>query len=134
METVERPISGRDFKERLNAAITRRGWNTTKFSEEMGKTWAAVQRWQKGRAQPGDLETLRLIAEKLKVTTDELLGVAIGQDPPFEAWQKFLATEEGQSMTPDERRTLASIGWFGIEPSVGVYLAALGAYRLGKKS
>lgn len=64
------------------------------------------------------------------MTLEELLGVAAGQSPPFESWQAFLSTPEGQTTTEDERRTLQAIPWPpGREPTVASYQIALASLR-----
>jgi transcriptional regulator with XRE-family HTH domain len=92
-----------------------------------------VSKWISGTKEPGS-GSLRRVAEILAVTVDELLGVAEGQEPPFEAWQEFLATDAGQSMTPGERRALCAFAWPPeLEPTVSGYVALLGAMRVGTR-
>lgn len=77
---------------------------------------------------------LRRLATVLEMTLEELLGVAEGQRPPFEAWDQFLETPEGKSATPEELRTLGAIFWPpGREPTVFGYQMHLAALRGGTK-
>lgn len=92
--------------------------------------WQTVQYWVLGRSVPTG-ERAAALARVLGMTLDELLGVAAGQDPPFAAWREFLASPEGQSMTPGERRTLQAIAWPpGTEPTTAAYAVVLAGVRL----
>lgn len=68
------------------------------------------------------------------MTLEEILGVAVGQDPPWEAWPAFIATPEGESMAPGERRSLQAMVWPpGREPTVASYQIALASLRATKE-
>jgi transcriptional regulator with XRE-family HTH domain len=126
---VRRPLNGGTVGERIDDALAQKGWTRQRLAKELGTRWQTVDDWISGKHEPRRF--LRRIAEVLDVTTDELLGVAEGQDPPFAAWPEFLATDEGRAMTEDELRMLRSIAWpRGRAPTVGAYLAVLVAARM----
>lgn len=132
--TVDPPDSGAlrgsTLGERLADAIRRYvDDNKSEFARRVGKDRRLVHSWLDDEKRP-DADSLRLIAETLPVTLEELLGVATGQAPPFPAWVDFLATPEGLAMTPGERRALQSIAWPpGRAPTVASYQIALAAMR-----
>jgi len=81
----------------------------------------------KSTPSPGNL---RAVAKELDVSIDELLGVAAGQEPPFESWRAFLVTAEAQGLTEDERMHLQSLYFPGARrPTVMTYMLSLAAYR-----
>ena len=66
------------------------------------------------------------------MTTDELLGIAAGQEPPFAAWGAFLEElrRRGDALTPAERRKLASIAFDDDEePTLTTYELQLATFR-----
>jgi len=76
--------------------------------------------------------TLRRIAEVLGMTTDELLGMAEGQEPPFSAWSEFLQAlaGRGDKLSSRERRKLAMMHFEeDEEPTVGTYELQLATFR-----
>lgn len=92
-----------------------------------------VHKWTSGTQLP-DRESLLLLSGALGVTIEELLGVAAGQDPPFGAWVEFVSSDQGASMTADERRALQSMAWpSGQEPTITGYLMMLAALRSGTR-
>ena len=122
-------LTGADLGERIDAAATRAGVNTTQLAKAAGVTWAAAKRWRAGASAPKS-DNLAAIAEVCGVTLEELLGVAEGQDPPWEAWEAFIETAEGGAMTAGERRALQAIPWPpGRAPTVASYQIALAAVR-----
>jgi transcriptional regulator with XRE-family HTH domain len=84
-------------------------------------TWAAADRWRKGKAWP-DIGHLRAVARVLGVTIDDLLGPD-EYEPPYEAWRAFLETSTARALSPAERRWLAT-QFFpdDAEPTLAVYL------------
>lgn len=71
------------------------------------------------------------IAEVCGVTLEEIMGVADGQAPPFEAWARFLDTPTGRELSDAHRRTLAAMPWPpGMQPTVAAYLMAAESLRL----
>lgn len=125
-----RPLRGANPHERLADAFKRSGLTIKEVADLMGVNWPAASAWQKGRTFPEDPVRVRRLAEVLKVTADELLGMATGQEPPFEAWGAFMATPDGQSMDKEEQIALRSIAWpTGKEPTVAIYTAYLALLR-----
>lgn len=87
--------------------------------------------WLNGRQKP-DAETIPVLARELGMTIEELLGVASGQEPPFDAWREFLAGLEARGDRLDElhRQTLAAVPWPPkSQPTVGTYEMMLAALR-----
>lgn len=127
-------VSGGSIGERIAVARERRGMSKSELGHAIGKTYRQVQKWEKGEVQP-ERDSIRLVAQVLAVTIEELLGVAEGQDPPFAAWREFIATSDGQTMSAGERRMLQSLAWpDGREPTVGGYLMFLAALRGGTRA
>lgn len=120
------PIVGATLGERIDLACRLAGVSTTDLAKTAGVTWAAAKRWRKGTATP-KANHLGVIAGVCGVTVEELLGVMDGQDPPFAAWDEFVAqvARDGVPLSSDERRALQSILWpDGTEPTVTTYQMA----------
>lgn len=139
MATGPRPLRGATLGERLVDALEQasflEGTKVTKaeLARRLGVRWATVHDWTSNTTAPS-AEHLRQIAEVMPVDLEELLGVAAGQDPPFEAWPAFLATAEGRGITAEERRSLQGIPWQrGREPTVASYQIALASLRTTKE-
>lgn len=111
----------RALGERIDAIATEKGITTTALQKAAGVTWAAADRWRKGKAWP-ELGHLRAVARVLGVTLDELVG-SDGYEPPYAAWRAFLETPTGQALSAEERRWLAT-QWFpgDEEPTIATYL------------
>lgn len=122
-------MQGATLGARLLDAIDLRGTNMNRVAKAIGVQWQTVQHWTLDKSKPS-ADNLRLLSEVIGVTIEELLGVAAGQDPPFEAWGAFLLTVDGQSMAEPERRSLQAIPWPpGSEPTVASYMMALATIR-----
>lgn len=122
-------ISGATVGERIREAIDGSGVDRAEIARTMKVRWSTVNEWYQGRATPTS-SNLRRLAEVTGVDVDELLGVACGQRPPFAAWDDFLRTEEGKTITEEERRSLQAIPWPRRRaPTVSSYLLALQALR-----
>jgi transcriptional regulator with XRE-family HTH domain len=126
-------VSGGSIGDRIAAARERRGLSKSDLGRAIGKNYRMVQKWETGEVLP-ERDSIRLVAQVLAVTIEELLGVGEGQDPPFAAWAEFLATPEGAAMTPGERRMMQSLAWPpGREPTLAGYLMMLAALRGGSR-
>lgn len=122
-------VVGETIGARIRAAIRRTGISQKELADRIGTSPQQISKWISGARVP-DRGSLRAIAEALPVTIDELVGVLEGGSPPFDAWAEFLDTEEGQGMTPGERRSLQVIAWpEGREPDVASYRMALATIR-----
>lgn len=122
-------VQGATIGERIEVARIRSGKSKSEVGRALGTKYRKVHKWVTGESRPS-ADALAALAEVLGVTVDELLGVAEGQDPPFEAWAVFLATPEGQTLTEGERRALAGLPWPpGTQPTVASYAIALAAVR-----
>lgn len=122
-------MQGETLGARIADAIQLVGSNKNRVATQMNVGWQTVQQWTLDKSAP-TVDNLRLLSEVLGVTLDELVGVAVGQEPPFEAWRAFLSTVDGQSITPGERRALQAIYWPpGTEPTVASYMIVLGGIR-----
>jgi len=127
-------VAGGNVGERIDAARIALGISKADLARALGhKTVAQVSKWISGTKDPSP-GSLRALSEVLRVTVDELLGVAEGQDPPFGAWREFLASPEAAGLTVEERRALRSFAWPALrEPTVTGYVAILGAMRVGSR-
>jgi hypothetical protein len=129
--TVRKPLQGSSVGERIADALAQRSkeqGNTRQWlAKQLGTRWQTVDDWIDGKHEPRRF--IRRIAEVLGVTTDELLGVAEGQEPAFDSWGAFLS-KEGHSLTDEERRSLRAMWWPpGKRPSLASYQIALAALR-----
>lgn len=114
---------------RIEEAIKRSGLSKSEVARRLKTSYVTVNRWTTGESRPS-ARFLRALPEVVGMTLEELLGVAEGQDPPFESWQQFVATPEGSGMSPGERRALQGLPWPpGTTPTVSSYLVALTAVR-----
>lgn len=123
------PVSGATYGERIAVALKRAGKTKQWLADAINVQWQTVHSWTTGKHEP-DGANIAAAAEALEMTPAELLGVLDGQDPPFAAWSTFLSTSDGQSITPEERRSLAAIPWpKGRQPTVASYQVALTSLR-----
>lgn len=133
------PVSAGNLGERIRVLREARGWTRTElarrlYGDDVSRLrYKYVHRWEEQGMDP-DVETIRRLAEVFGVTLDELAGTMAGQDPPFEAWRAFVASPRGQTMTPEQRRTLAGIPWRGMEPTVEAYSALLLGLELARRT
>lgn len=121
-------IDPQAFARRLQYYASIDGHDRASLSRELEVRWATVDDWWQGRVVPGR-HNLQKLGEVFSVTLDDLLGVAEGQDPPFEAWKDFLETEQGRSASEEELTALRSIYWKGRRPNVASYLVVLQGIR-----
>ena len=131
------PVAGRTVGERINARLEQLGMSQRELARRMGiDRPQTINDWISGRQDPR-AHHLRLLRSVLEMTLDELLGVADGQEPPFQAWRPFVAelAAEGDTLTRDEERGLKSILWpDGKEPTVFGYRQALALMRTGVRT
>jgi transcriptional regulator with XRE-family HTH domain len=137
-DVIPAMLAGASVGDRIAEARERLGWTKAELARRIGKPgkngWRLIQKWEKGEQRP-DRESLMLLAGVFGVSIEELLGVAEGQDPPFEAWRDFITTAEGRSMDAGERRMLQAIAWPpGREPTLVGYLMMLAALRSGSRA
>lgn len=128
-----------DIGVRIAEARERLGITKAELARRIGKPtkagWRLIHKWEEEGQNP-DSESLAMLARGLEVTTDELMGIAAGQDPPFASWHAFVAelAAEGDALTEDEGRGLKSIFWgVGREPTVRGYWSALTMLRNGTR-
>lgn len=122
------PISGETLGDRILSAVKRAGITKQALADRVGKRWGTVNNWCKGSTEPG-AQDIRRIAEATGVTVEELLGIADGQTPSFPAWEEFTRSAVWETLSDDQRRTLAGIPWRGCEPTLESYLVAAAAVR-----
>jgi hypothetical protein len=79
------------------------------LADAAGVRWATASEWLKGTLNElPHTANLEAVARGLDMTLDELLGLAIGEEPTSQAWRDFLETPEGRSMDVEERRWVGS--------------------------
>jgi transcriptional regulator with XRE-family HTH domain len=128
-------LRGGTIGERIKQAREGKKLSKSALGRLVGAGYRRVHAWETNESSP-DAHYLRKLAEVLPVTLEELLAVAAGQDPPFEAWPRFLAQIEadGDRLTRGERIFLQSLALEdGSQPTVGNYLALLATYRQVRK-
>lgn len=127
--SVRGPVQGATIGERIDEAAKRAGITTQQLASAAGVTWPAAKRWRMGESVPKS-ENLHAIARVCGVTTEELLGILDGQEPPFAAWGAFLETPTGQALSDAQRRSLAGHPFPpGQEPTVATYLLLAEAFK-----
>jgi transcriptional regulator with XRE-family HTH domain len=125
-------ISGATVGERIRAAMVRKGLRQAHLAELVGVTWQTVHNWITDKHPPDEKRLPRLL-EVLEMRPEELLGLAAGQEPSFEAWREFIK-REGDSITAAERRAMAAFPWPpGRAPTVNSYHSLLAAIRATTK-
>ena len=116
--------------ERIIAARTRSGLNKSEFARELNCPWTTVHAWETAKYVP-KADTLKKICQVLGVEIEQLLGVAGGQEPDFDAWRQFLETAEGQSMSVEEADALRAFNWPSNKaPTLLSYAQLLSVIRL----
>lgn len=135
-QLARRLVSGASIGSRIAARLEQLGWGASDLARALEiERLATVYEWIADKYEPS-AGYLRQLPGVLEMTLEELLGVAAGQDPPFDAWREFVSQlgERGDSLTSDESRALRSFAWpHGEEPTVAGYVMLLGVVRQGTK-
>lgn len=79
----------KQFPLSLRVIIRQRNWNDQDLAEEVGVSQATVSRWLSGEQEPKNLTELVNLAERLGITTDELLGYRSEISPFLELIRKL---------------------------------------------
>lgn len=133
--------------ERIRDAMRKKGWvdgerlDIKRLAQAVGTDrYQTAQRWIGGSGasvdpkllnkQPPRAYLLR-IAEALDMTINDLIGIAMGEEPKTAAWRELLEEQErrGTPVTETERASLAAIQWVHGAPDLGAYRAVLAAIR-----
>ncbi len=123
-------LRGKNIAERIVAARKRAGLNKSEFARELNCPWTTVHAWETAKYVP-KADTLKKICRVLGVEIEQLLGVAGGQEPDFDAWRQFLETAEGKSMSPQEADALRAFNWPSNKaPTLLSYAQLLSVIRL----
>lgn len=111
---LARPISGASIGERIKLRLEAMNMDATEAARRAGmKRPGTIYEWISGRTPQPRSESLAKLAEVLGMTVDELLGIAEGQEPPFEEWKAFLAelAKRNDVLSDGEWRALAGFAW-----------------------
>lgn len=112
---------------RIEEAWRQAGYTTARqFAEDAGVEYNALIRWQRGHVEPKSRH-LAAIARTADVTMYALVHGVDAPEPRHHAWIEFLSSQ--RDIEPHERRTLATLRFFGLEPSAGAYVMMLSALR-----
>jgi len=123
-------LRGKTPGARIKEAYENAGYNRSTFQRAIGMAYSTILDWERDRYAPR-YENLQLIEELTGHSPSEVMdeeGSTV-TEPQYEAWRQFLETDEGRSMSRNERATLASIHFVGVKPSVGRYRAILFGLR-----
>lgn len=106
--------------------------NRSQFSRKLDVAYTTAIAWEKDEAVPNrdnlaKMSVLTGVPESILLQSE---GAPV-TEPQYETWSTFLGTEVGKGMNPDERRTLASLHFYGKPPSTETYRALLLALRFG---
>jgi hypothetical protein len=119
--------------EQLAEILKERKISTTKFGEDAGGDYQIARRWIRGVGFDRNPRNQRRAAKLLKLPTNFFAQFGVVEDAQRKAqtiFEKFRATELGQSMTEDEQAMLASVRFFGRNrPTVAYYQGHLGLLR-----
>lgn len=130
-------LEGSATWERIDALAKRKKVTTQQLADAAGVTWAAAKRWRQAKGKGGSEptgENLTAIAGALGVTTDELLRIYDGFEPPFESWASFKQSAAYERLSPSQRTRVASHPWDeGEEPTLASWLALAEAHASAKK-
>ncbi len=93
--------------------------------------WQTVQYWVEGKlTELPSASTIETLARAFAMSVDELVGLAVGQEPTNAAWRAFRATDEGARLAPEVALEVARGGAFrDREPTLLGYQLALMAYN-----
>ncbi|MET4696082.1 helix-turn-helix domain-containing protein [Endozoicomonas lisbonensis] len=84
----------------LRVIIRQRNWDDQDLAEEVGVDKSTVSRWLSGEQEPKNLTELVNLADRLGITTDELLG----RKPTIDAELEQLITQLPEDIQQYERR------------------------------
>jgi transcriptional regulator with XRE-family HTH domain len=117
----------------IRAAYRRAGMNRSQFQRAIGVAYSTILNWERGRTRP-NADHLELISRVTGVPVHDILGgeASVGSAAPRPAaFDEFMATSAGRELSSSERRTLESIVFHDITPTVSTYHAILVGLRLG---
>lgn len=121
------PTPGKRIAKAIELART----NMSEVSRRMDVAYTTVWKWAHDKTAP-TVPLLRRFGDIVGVSVSDLLdkeGHTV-TEPQYEAWGKFLETEEGRSLTDDERLTLASVHFeLPLNPTVATYQGWLAILR-----
>lgn len=120
---------GESLGDRLMRLREERGLSRAELARRVGVSNQAATAWERAGSQP-HMRHLRRIASVLGVGLEDLSPPVDDEVAAAGAWAAFLATPEGQSMSPEERQTLSSIDWQDREPTPQVLAALLAVVRM----
>jgi hypothetical protein len=135
-------VSGESTGNRIEKLREERGWTKANLvqriwpnaitPEQRKAKWRQLHKWERGVVPDG--VSLRLLAEALEVKIEELVGVADGQEPSFEAWGEFKKSATFERLDKRQRLALAAIWWPpDVVPTVAAYEVIASGIMLAKK-
>ena len=92
------------FGERLEYYMSLRGFSQKDLAIETGLTEAAISRYVSNAREPKAIAIVK-IAQALKVSTDDLLGIESQGEDDFDGALRLVA-RNAESMTPDQKKAL----------------------------
>lgn len=129
-------VSGASIGNRIGARLEQLGWGASDLARALGiERLATAHEWVADKYEPSAVY-LRQLPGVLEMTLEELLGIAEGQEPPFDSWKEFVSQlgEKGDTLSRLESRALRSFAWpTDQEPTVAGYFMLLGVVRQGTK-
>ncbi len=98
----------RKLGERIDARATELRITTTQISEAAGVTWAAAQRWRKGRSRPSAANLLA-IARVLRMSPTEFADLLDERAPAWAAWDELLRLEGDRLSDAQRARVIRAV-------------------------
>lgn len=122
-------IVGTTLGQRIKSGYLSAGLNRSRFAKLVDVHYTTVIGWESGRMKP-NRDNLRLIADVLDVTTGELEGNEssnLSRHRRYAAFRKFEKSQVADTLTEAQMRTLTSVVFYDMEPTLNTYVAiALG--------
>lgn len=110
--------------------------NRAQFQRAIGVAYSTVVNWERGVTRP-NAHHLERIAQVTGVPLGEIMGSTGDAEvrrsaKVMVAFDAFIRSEDG--ITADERRTLESVVFHGVEPAAATFKAMLIGLRLGRRT
>lgn len=122
-------VVGTTIGQRIRSGYISAGLNRSRFAKLVDVHYTTVIGWENGRMKPSR-DNLRLIADVLEVTTGELEGNEssnLARHRRYASFRKFEKSQIAESLSEAQMRTLTSMVFYGMEPTMNTYVAmALG--------
>jgi transcriptional regulator with XRE-family HTH domain len=120
----------------ITLAYRSRGMNRAQFQRAIGVAYSTVVNWERGATRP-NAQHLERIVQVTGVPLGDIMNSTGDAEvrrsaKVMVAFETFIRSEVG--LTADERRTLESVVFYGVEPAAATFKAMLIGLRLGRRT